>query len=41
MFETKPCAPRPLKVATPDVGVADAVPVRVDPPVIATDTAVA
>ena len=41
VFETKPKAPNPLKVATPDVGVADAVPVRVEPPVMATETAVA
>ena len=40
VFETKPKAPKPLKVATPLLGVAEAVPVNVDPPVMATETAV-
>ena len=41
VFEIKPYAPRPEKVATPDVGEAESVPVNVEPPVKATATDVA
>jgi hypothetical protein len=40
VFEIKPKAPKPVNVATPDEGVLDAVPVSVEPPVMATETAV-